>query len=105
SSVSVGQFPRLRSTRLASHRRKTPRSVTILTLLAILATVVTSSVDASQGSDRDNISFDSDPSNHSSFGSGSSGRWYGSTVSSGSLSSEDDLVNRHFAGTFPPPML
>ncbi|MED6199108.1 hypothetical protein PIB30_072805 [Stylosanthes scabra] len=59
-----------------------------------------SSVDASQGSDRESISFDSGPSSRSSFDSGSSGRWSGSTISSGSISSEDDLVNRHFAVHF-----
>ncbi|MED6151175.1 hypothetical protein PIB30_079861 [Stylosanthes scabra] len=62
------------------------------------------SVDASQGSNRESISFDSGPSSHLSFDSGSSGRWSGSTISTGNISSEDDLVSRHFAGTFPPPM-
>ncbi|MED6207343.1 hypothetical protein PIB30_034957 [Stylosanthes scabra] len=56
------------------------------------------SVYASQGSDQESISFDSGPSSHSSFDSGSSGRWSGSTIFSGSVSSEDDLVNWHFAG-------
>ncbi|MED6126103.1 hypothetical protein PIB30_075094 [Stylosanthes scabra] len=58
----------------------------------------------SSGSDRESISFDSGPSSRSSFDSGSSGRWSGSTISSSSTCSEDDLVNRHFASTFPPPM-
>ncbi|MED6158749.1 hypothetical protein PIB30_035680 [Stylosanthes scabra] len=60
-----------------------------------------SSVDASQGSDRESISFDSDPSSRSSFDNESLGRWSGSTISSGSVYVEDDLVNRHFANTFP----
>ncbi|MED6153169.1 hypothetical protein PIB30_099040 [Stylosanthes scabra] len=55
-----------------------------------------SSVDASQGSNRESNSFDSGPSSRSSFNSGSSGRWSGSTISSGTVSSEDDLANRHF---------
>ncbi|MED6163740.1 hypothetical protein PIB30_082949 [Stylosanthes scabra] len=59
-----------------------------------------SSVDASQGSDRESISFDSGPSSRSSFDSGSSGHWSGSTISSGSISSEDDLANRHFTGSY-----
>ncbi|MED6185001.1 hypothetical protein PIB30_052868 [Stylosanthes scabra] len=63
-----------------------------------------SSADTSQGSDRESISFNSGPSSCSLFDNGSSGRWSGSTISSGSISSEDDLANRHFAGTFPPPM-
>ncbi|MED6144228.1 hypothetical protein PIB30_013835 [Stylosanthes scabra] len=66
-----------------------------------------SSAGASYGSERESARFSSGPSDHfssnSSSGSGSVG--YGS-VTSGSpsdASSDDDLVNRHFAGTFPPP--
>ncbi|MED6122294.1 hypothetical protein PIB30_038494 [Stylosanthes scabra] len=63
--------------------------------------------DASYGSERENASTDTAPSSHHSFGSssGSVSLGYGS-ASSGSASdgaSDDDLVNRHFAGTFPPP--
>ncbi|MED6112626.1 hypothetical protein PIB30_063258 [Stylosanthes scabra] len=63
--------------------------------------------DASYGSERESASTDSVPSSHHSSGSSS---WsvslgYGS-ASSGSASdgaSDDDLVNRYFAETFPPP--
>ncbi|MED6209009.1 hypothetical protein PIB30_050425, partial [Stylosanthes scabra] len=60
-------------------------------------------LDASYGSERDSASTDTAPSSHHSSGSVSLG--YGS-ASSGSTSdgaSDDDLVNRYFAGTFPPP--
>ncbi|MED6131966.1 hypothetical protein PIB30_014867 [Stylosanthes scabra] len=63
--------------------------------------------DASYGSERESASTDSAPSSHHSSGSssGSVSLGYGS-ASSGSASdgaSDDDLVNRYFAGTFPPP--
>ncbi|MED6182235.1 hypothetical protein PIB30_026756 [Stylosanthes scabra] len=63
--------------------------------------------DASYGSKRESVSTDTAPSNHHSSGSssGSVSLGYGS-ASSGSASdgeSDDDLVNRYFAGTFPPP--
>ncbi|MED6147578.1 hypothetical protein PIB30_045135 [Stylosanthes scabra] len=63
--------------------------------------------DASYGSERKSASTDSAPSSHHSFGSssGSVSLGYGS-ASSGSASdgaSDDDLVNRYFARTFPPP--
>ncbi|MED6199427.1 hypothetical protein PIB30_075858 [Stylosanthes scabra] len=62
--------------------------------------------DASYGSERESASTDTAPSSHHSFGSssGSVSLGYGS-ASSGSASdgaSDDDLVNRYFAGTFPP---
>ncbi|MED6179418.1 hypothetical protein PIB30_000530 [Stylosanthes scabra] len=59
--------------------------------------------DVSYGSERESASTDTAPSSHHSSGSVSLG--YGS-ASSGSASdgaSDDDLVNRYFAGTFPPP--
>ncbi|MED6183884.1 hypothetical protein PIB30_042039 [Stylosanthes scabra] len=59
--------------------------------------------DTSYGSERESASTDTTPSSHCSSGSVSLG--YGS-ASSGSASdgaSDDDLVNRYFAGTFPPP--
>ncbi|MED6124545.1 hypothetical protein PIB30_059907 [Stylosanthes scabra] len=59
--------------------------------------------DASYGSERESASTDTAPSSHRSSGSVSLG--YGS-ASSGSTSdgaSDDDLVNRYFVGTFPPP--
>ncbi|MED6183494.1 hypothetical protein PIB30_038334 [Stylosanthes scabra] len=59
--------------------------------------------DASYGSERESASTDTAPSSHHSSGSVSLG--YGSATS-GSASdgaSDDDLVNRYFAGTFPPP--
>ncbi|MED6182839.1 hypothetical protein PIB30_032512 [Stylosanthes scabra] len=66
-----------------------------------------SSAGASYGSERESTSLSSGPSGHfssdSSSGSGSVG--YGS-VTSGSASdasSNVDLVNRYFAGAFPPP--
>ncbi|MED6117954.1 hypothetical protein PIB30_114862, partial [Stylosanthes scabra] len=58
---------------------------------------------ASYESERESASTGSAPSSHHSSGSLSVG--YGS-ASSGSVSgraSDDDLVNRYFAGTFPPP--
>ncbi|MED6185171.1 hypothetical protein PIB30_054471 [Stylosanthes scabra] len=63
--------------------------------------------DATYRSERESASAGSAPSSHHSFGSssGSVSLGYGST-SSGSASdgaSDDDLVNRYFAGTFPPP--
>ncbi|MED6115478.1 hypothetical protein PIB30_090990 [Stylosanthes scabra] len=63
--------------------------------------------DASDGSERESASIGSAPSSHHSSGSssGSASLGYGS-ASSGSASdgaSDDDLVNRYFAGTFPPP--
>ncbi|MED6126536.1 hypothetical protein PIB30_079452 [Stylosanthes scabra] len=63
--------------------------------------------DALYGSERESASTDTAPSSHHSFGSssGSVSLGYGSD-SSGSASdgaSDDDLVNRYFAGTFPPP--
>ncbi|MED6217117.1 hypothetical protein PIB30_014779 [Stylosanthes scabra] len=63
--------------------------------------------DASYGSEQESASIDSAPSSHHSSGSSSSSvsLGYGS-ASSGSASdgaSDDDLVNRYFAGTFPPP--
>ncbi|MED6110675.1 hypothetical protein PIB30_045110 [Stylosanthes scabra] len=63
--------------------------------------------DASYESERESASAGSAPSSHHSSGSssGSVSVGYGS-ASSGSASggaSDDDLVNRYFAGTFPPP--
>ncbi|MED6113094.1 hypothetical protein PIB30_067752 [Stylosanthes scabra] len=63
--------------------------------------------DTSYGSERESASTDSAPSSHHSFGSsfGSVSLGYGS-ASSGSASdgaSDDDLVNRYFAETFPSP--
>ncbi|MED6119253.1 hypothetical protein PIB30_010178 [Stylosanthes scabra] len=63
--------------------------------------------DASYESEREGASTGSAPSSHHSSGSssGSVSLGYGS-ASSGSASdgaSDDDLVNRYFAGTFPPP--
>ncbi|MED6174841.1 hypothetical protein PIB30_072849 [Stylosanthes scabra] len=67
-----------------------------------------SSTDASQGSERESTSFSSGPSSHSlsssSFGSSSFGYCSGSNAFSSDASSEDDLVNRYFAGTFLPSM-
>ncbi|MED6158762.1 hypothetical protein PIB30_035782 [Stylosanthes scabra] len=62
--------------------------------------------DASYGSERESDSTDTAPSSHYSSGSssGSVSLGYGS-ASSGSASddaSDDDLVNRYFARTFPP---
>ncbi|MED6108550.1 hypothetical protein PIB30_025199 [Stylosanthes scabra] len=64
-------------------------------------------LDASYGSERESASTDTTPSSHhsSSSSSGSVSLGYGS-ASSGSASdgaSDVDLVNRYFAGTFPPP--
>ncbi|MED6145358.1 hypothetical protein PIB30_024404 [Stylosanthes scabra] len=63
--------------------------------------------DASDGSERESASASSAPSSHHSSGSssGSVSLGYGS-ASSGSASdraSDDDLVNRYFVRTFPPP--
>ncbi|MED6204887.1 hypothetical protein PIB30_012935 [Stylosanthes scabra] len=63
--------------------------------------------DASYGSERESASTDTAPSSHHSSGSssGNVSLGYGS-ASSGSASdgaSDDDLVNRYFTGTFPPP--
>ncbi|MED6198353.1 hypothetical protein PIB30_065553 [Stylosanthes scabra] len=67
-----------------------------------------SSAGASYGSERECTSCSSGPSDRSSLGSSSSrGSFrYGSGLggSSSDASSEDDLVNRYFAGTFPPSM-
>ncbi|MED6197237.1 hypothetical protein PIB30_054872 [Stylosanthes scabra] len=65
------------------------------------------SSDASYESERESASTGSASSSHHSSGSssGSASVGYGS-ASSGSASggaSDDDLVNRYFAGTFPPP--
>ncbi|MED6122944.1 hypothetical protein PIB30_044683 [Stylosanthes scabra] len=67
-----------------------------------------SSAGASYGSERERTSFNSRPSDRFSSGSSSSGSSFGSgSISGGSVSdasSDDDLVNRYFAGTFPPSM-
>ncbi|MED6108759.1 hypothetical protein PIB30_027169 [Stylosanthes scabra] len=63
--------------------------------------------DASYGSEQESANTDSAPSSHHSSGSssGSVSLGYGSAssglTSDGAL--DDDLVNRYFAGTFPPP--
>ncbi|MED6183886.1 hypothetical protein PIB30_042041 [Stylosanthes scabra] len=61
--------------------------------------------DTSYGSERESVSVSSTPSSrHSSDDSSSSGSIGYGEASSGSASdcaSDDDLVNRHFAGTFP----
>ncbi|MED6171304.1 hypothetical protein PIB30_039569 [Stylosanthes scabra] len=70
---------------------------------ASLSSREVSSAGASYGSKRESTNFSSDPSDR--FSSGGSSVGYGS-VTSGSASdasSDDDLVNRHLAGTFPPP--
>ncbi|MED6145808.1 hypothetical protein PIB30_028565 [Stylosanthes scabra] len=63
--------------------------------------------DASDGSERDSASTGSAPSSHHSSGSssGSVSLGYGSASSESASdgASDDDLVNRYFAGTFPPP--
>ncbi|MED6197189.1 hypothetical protein PIB30_054353 [Stylosanthes scabra] len=63
--------------------------------------------DASYESERESASAGSAPSSHHSFGSSSGSVFVGyGSASSGSASSrasDDDLVNRYFAGTFPPP--
>ncbi|MED6108324.1 hypothetical protein PIB30_022752 [Stylosanthes scabra] len=61
--------------------------------------------DASYGSEQESASVGFGPSYHHSFeclaGSGSIGYGEGSSGSANDVSSDDDLVNRHFAGTFP----
>ncbi|MED6180349.1 hypothetical protein PIB30_009417 [Stylosanthes scabra] len=63
--------------------------------------------DASYGSEQESASVGSGPSSHHSSGSssGSASIGYGSVTSglASDGSSDDDLVNRYFAGTFPPP--
>ncbi|MED6155030.1 hypothetical protein PIB30_001712 [Stylosanthes scabra] len=63
--------------------------------------------DASYGSERESASTDSAPSSHhssdSSSGSVSLGYGSASSRSASDGASDDDLVNRYFAGTFPPP--
>ncbi|MED6222250.1 hypothetical protein PIB30_062518 [Stylosanthes scabra] len=63
------------------------------------------SSDASHGSERESISVGSAPSSrHSSddsSGSGSVGYGEASSGSASDCASDDDLVNHHFAGTFP----
>ncbi|MED6199293.1 hypothetical protein PIB30_074616 [Stylosanthes scabra] len=63
--------------------------------------------DASYGSEQESDSVGSGPSSHHSSGSssGSASIGYGSVTSESASdgSSDDDLVNRYFAGTFPPP--
>ncbi|MED6134669.1 hypothetical protein PIB30_039129 [Stylosanthes scabra] len=63
--------------------------------------------DASYGSERESVSNDSAPSSHhsSSSSSGSVSLGYGSASSgsTGDGASDDDLVNRYFAWTFPLP--
>ncbi|MED6219299.1 hypothetical protein PIB30_034516 [Stylosanthes scabra] len=62
--------------------------------------------DASYGSEQESASINSAPSSHHSSGnsSGSVSFEYGSAIrgSASDGSSDDDLVNRYFAGTFPP---
>ncbi|MED6121318.1 hypothetical protein PIB30_029061 [Stylosanthes scabra] len=58
--------------------------------------------DASYGSERESVSTDTAPSSHHSSGS-SSGSGSASSGSASDRASDDDLVNRYFAGTFPPP--
>ncbi|MED6185539.1 hypothetical protein PIB30_058047 [Stylosanthes scabra] len=63
--------------------------------------------DVSYGSERESASTDSAPSSHHSSGSssGSVSLGYGSASSESASdgASDDDLVNRYFAETFPPP--
>ncbi|MED6160692.1 hypothetical protein PIB30_053771 [Stylosanthes scabra] len=63
--------------------------------------------DVSYGSEHESASTDSAPSSHHSSGSSSGSVSLGyKSAFSGSASdgaSDDDLVNRYFAGTFPPP--
>ncbi|MED6126605.1 hypothetical protein PIB30_080029, partial [Stylosanthes scabra] len=63
--------------------------------------------DASYGSEQESASISSVPSSHHSSGSSSGNVSFGyGSATSGSASdgsSDDDLVNRYFAGTFPPP--
>ncbi|MED6116253.1 hypothetical protein PIB30_098336 [Stylosanthes scabra] len=67
-----------------------------------------SSAGASYGSEYESTSFSSGPSDRSSSGSlsgsGSFGYCSSSGASSNDASFEDDLVDRYFAGTFPPSM-
>ncbi|MED6182941.1 hypothetical protein PIB30_033347 [Stylosanthes scabra] len=67
-----------------------------------------SSADALYGSERESTSFSSGPSDRFSSGSsfGGSSVGFGSVMSGSTsdTSSDDDLVNRYFAGTFPPSM-
>ncbi|MED6188806.1 hypothetical protein PIB30_089395 [Stylosanthes scabra] len=67
-----------------------------------------SPIDASHGSERESTSFNSGPSSHSSSGSFSGNSSFGycsvSGASSSNASSEDDLADRYFVGTFPPSM-
>ncbi|MED6213715.1 hypothetical protein PIB30_095954, partial [Stylosanthes scabra] len=63
--------------------------------------------DASYESERESASTGSAPSSHhsssSSFGSVSVGYGSASSESASGGASDDNLVNRYFAGTFPPP--
>ncbi|MED6109092.1 hypothetical protein PIB30_030426 [Stylosanthes scabra] len=63
------------------------------------------SSDASLGSERESVSTGSAPSNRDSLddssGSGSIGYGEASRGLASDCASDDDLVNRHFAGTFP----
>ncbi|MED6160690.1 hypothetical protein PIB30_053769 [Stylosanthes scabra] len=63
--------------------------------------------DVSYGSEHESASTDSAPSSHHSSGSSSGSvlLGYGSAFSGSACdgASDDDLVNRYFAGTFPPP--
>ncbi|MED6171115.1 hypothetical protein PIB30_037677 [Stylosanthes scabra] len=63
--------------------------------------------DASYGSERESASTDTAPSSHHSSGSSSGSVFLGygsaSSRSASDGASDDDLVNRYFAGTFPPP--
>ncbi|MED6170144.1 hypothetical protein PIB30_027991 [Stylosanthes scabra] len=63
--------------------------------------------DASYGSERESASTDSAPSSHHSSSSSSSsvslGYGSASSRSASDGASDDDLVNRYFAGTFPLP--
>ncbi|MED6219594.1 hypothetical protein PIB30_037212 [Stylosanthes scabra] len=61
--------------------------------------------DTSHGSERESVSVSSAPSSHhssdDSSASGSIGYGEASSGSASDVASDDDLVNRHFAGTFP----
>ncbi|MED6222028.1 hypothetical protein PIB30_060585 [Stylosanthes scabra] len=63
--------------------------------------------DASYGSERESASTDSVPSSHHPSGSSSGSVSLGYRSASGGSASDgashDDLVNRYFARTFPPP--
>ncbi|MED6138149.1 hypothetical protein PIB30_071564 [Stylosanthes scabra] len=63
--------------------------------------------DASYGLERESASTDTAPSSHHSSGSSSCsvslGYGSASSRSASDGASDDDLVNRYFAGTFPPP--